>query len=126
MSKRIWRLGFAAGIAMAFALCSSQGLAASKSEIEAQFQNWLANDLWPEAKAKGISKATFDQAFAGVALNFDLPDLVMPGEKPQTPQKQAQSEFGSPGKYFNAKTVNAVTSGGAARARPIRAHLEGG
>ncbi|MBZ9656202.1 lytic murein transglycosylase [Phyllobacterium sp. 2063] len=101
---------------MAFALCSSTGFATSKSETEALFQNWLANDLWPQAKAKGVSKATFDEAFAGVKLNFDLPDLVMPGEKPQTPQKQAQSEFGSPGKYFNAKTVNAVTSGGAARA----------
>ncbi|WP_370631963.1 lytic murein transglycosylase [Phyllobacterium lublinensis] len=116
MSKRSWRLGLTAGIAMAFALCSSTGFATSKSETEALFQNWLANDLWPQAKAKGVSKATFDEAFAGVKLNFDLPDLVMPGEKPQTPQKQAQSEFGSPGKYFNAKTVNAVTSGGAARA----------
>src|SRR5262249_18785071 len=70
----------------------------------------------PEAEAKGISRATFDQAFTGVRLNFDLPDLVMPGEKPTTPQKQVQSEFGSPGKYFNDKTVNNVTSGGSARA----------
>ena len=69
-------------------LLTSSALAASKTEVEAQFQTWLANDLWPEAKAKGISKATFDQAFSGVSLNFELPDLVLPGEKPQTPKKQ--------------------------------------
>lgn len=97
-------------------LLSSSALAASKTEVEAQFETWLANDLWPEAKSKVISKATFDQAFSGVSLNFDLPDLVMPGEKPQTPKKQTQSEFGSPGKYFNDKTINAVTAGGIARA----------
>ncbi|RCW87483.1 lytic murein transglycosylase [Phyllobacterium bourgognense] len=97
-------------------LLSSSAFAVSKAEVESQFEIWLANDLWPEAKSKGISKTVFDQAFSGVSLNFDLPDLVMPGEKPQTPKKQTQSEFGSPGKYFNDKTINAVTSGGTARA----------
>ena len=97
-------------------LLSSSAFAVSKVEVESQFETWLANDLWPEAKSKGISKTVFDQAFSGVSLNFELPDLVMPGEKPQTPKKQTQSEFGSPGKYFNDKTINAVTSGGTARA----------
>jgi len=114
--QRPLRLALGAVVGIFLGLNASAGLAASKPEIEAQFQSWLANDLWLEAKAKGISKATFDQAFAGVALNFDLPDLVMPGEKPQTPQKQVQTEFGSPGKYFNDKTMNTVTSGGTARA----------
>jgi lytic murein transglycosylase len=103
-------------IALIGVLLSFSAVAASKPEIEAQFQTWLANDLWPEAQSKGISKATFDQAFSGVSLNFELPDLVVPGEKPQTPKKQTQSEFGSPGKYFNDKTINAVTAGGIARA----------
>jgi lytic murein transglycosylase len=104
------------GIVLIGMLLSSSAFAVSKTEVESQFETWLANDLWPEAKSKGISKANFDQAFSGVSLNFDLPDLVMPGEKPQTPKKQTQSEFGSPGKYFNDKTINAVTSGGTARA----------
>ncbi|WP_244423908.1 lytic murein transglycosylase [Phyllobacterium sp. YR531] len=90
--------------------------AAAKTDVQAQFQSWLANDLWPEAQAKGVSKAVFDQAFAGVSPNLELPDLVMPGEKPKTPKKQVQSEFGSPGKYFNDKTINTTTSGGTARA----------
>ncbi len=95
---------------------SFSALAATKPELQAQFRTWLTRDFWPEAEAKGISKATFDRAFSGVSLNFDLPDLVVPGEKAQTPKKQTQSEFGSPGKYFNDKTINAVTAGGTARA----------
>lgn len=89
---------------------------ASAAKIDDQFQTWLANDLWLEAKASGVSKSTFDKAFAGVSPNLKLPDLVLPGEKPKTPKKQHQAEFGSPGGYFAEKTVSAVTSGGRARA----------
>ncbi|UCI19445.1 lytic murein transglycosylase [Mesorhizobium sp. B2-1-8] len=88
---------------------------ASAAKIDDQFRAWLQTDLWPEAKAKGISKKMFDAAFNGIKPNLDLPDLVMPGEKPKTPQKQHQAEFGSPGAYFAEKTVRAVTSGGRAR-----------
>jgi lytic murein transglycosylase len=111
--KALWNMALAALLAAAVPVSAG---AAPKAKIDAQFQNWLTSDLWPEARAKGVSKAVFDQAFAGVSVNLDLPDLVMPGEKPKTPKKQVQSEFGSPGKYFNARTVNAVTSGGVARA----------
>ena len=83
--------------------------------IDDQFQAWLQTDLWPEAKAKGISKKTFDAAFIGVKPNLKLPDLVMPGEKPTTPQKQHQAEFGPPANYFSEKIIGAVTTGGRAR-----------
>jgi lytic murein transglycosylase len=86
------------------------------AKIDDQFLAWLANDLWPAAKANGVSKPTFDAAFAGVKPNLGLPDLVMPGEKPKTPKKQLQAEFGSPGNYFAEKTIGAVVSGGRARA----------
>ncbi len=88
---------------------------AAAAPIDDQFQAWLQNDLWPEAKAKGISKKTFDAAFIGVKPNLKLPDLVMPGEKPTTPEKQHQAEFGPPGAYFAEKTIRAVTSGGRTR-----------
>ncbi|MCA0054791.1 MULTISPECIES: lytic murein transglycosylase [unclassified Mesorhizobium] len=98
---------------------------ASAAKIDDQFRAWLWNDLWPDAKAKRISKQTFDAAFDGVKPNLKLPDLVMPGEKPKTPQKQHQAEFGSPGAYFAEKTIRAVTSGGrtreAANARTLAA-----
>lgn len=73
---------------------------AAAAQIDDQFRVWLQNDLWPEAKARGISQKTFDAAFAGIKPNLKLPDLVMPGTKPTTPQKQHQAEFGSPGNYF--------------------------
>ncbi|MER9652658.1 lytic murein transglycosylase [Mesorhizobium sp. M0152] len=98
---------------------------ASAAKIDDQFRTWLQTDLWPDAKAKGISKNTFAAAFDGVKPNLKLPDLVMPGEKATTPQKQHQAEFGSPGAYFAEKTIGAVTSGGrtreAANARTIAA-----
>lgn len=84
--------------------------------IDAQFRTWLEKDLWPEAKANGVSKKTFDAAFANVSPNLKLPDLVLPGQKAETPKKQLQAEFGSPGNYFAEKTVGAVTAGGRSRA----------
>ncbi|WP_342588348.1 lytic murein transglycosylase [Phyllobacterium phragmitis] len=98
-----------------FLLAGPAAAAPSKAETEAQFKTWLDRDLWPEAKAKGVSRTVFDKAFSGVTLNWKLPDLVPPGTRPKTPKKQAQAEFGSPGKYFNAKTMGAVTRGGQAR-----------
>ncbi|RAZ84118.1 lytic murein transglycosylase [Mesorhizobium hawassense] len=83
--------------------------------IDDQFQAWLQTDLWPEAKSKGISKKTFDAAFTGVKPNLKLPDLVMPGETPTTPEKQHQAEFGPPANYFAEKIIRAVTTGGRTR-----------
>ena len=89
---------------------------ASAASVDELFRTWLSEDLWPDAKANGVSKATFDAAFSGVKPNLDLPDLVMPGQKAKTPKKQHQAEFGSPGNYFAEKTVGGVTSGGRIRA----------
>ncbi|RUW16720.1 lytic murein transglycosylase, partial [Mesorhizobium sp. M1E.F.Ca.ET.041.01.1.1] len=60
-------------------------------------------------------KKTFDEAFIGVKPNLKLPDLVMPGEKPTTPEKQHQAEFGPPANYFAEKIIRAVTGGGRTR-----------
>ncbi len=94
----------------------SYAVPASAAKIDDQFRAWLASDLWPEAKANGVSKKTFDAAFDGVTPNLKLPDLVMPGQKQKTPKKQHQAEFGSPGNYFAEKTIGAVTAGGRSRA----------
>jgi lytic murein transglycosylase len=90
---------------------------ASAAKIDDQFRTWLESDLWPDAKAAGISKKTFDASFSGVTPNLKLPDLVLPGQKPKTPKKQHQAEFGSPGAYFAEKTIGAVVSGGRSRAK---------
>ncbi|MGN6774991.1 lytic murein transglycosylase [Rhizobium sp. IMFF44] len=83
------------------ALLPLPALAASKADVEAQFQTWIQKDLWPEARKAGISEKTFQAAFAGVTLNWDLPDLEPPGFPKPKQQAQSQAEFSSPAPYFN-------------------------
>ena len=109
-----------AAIALAFGLHA--GLAETahaatpvdyKKRVEQMFQEWIEG-LWPQAKAKGISRKTFDAAFKGVTLNWKLPEIVPPevdgkvpvkGKKPKQSHKQ-QPEFDTPGRYFRPKVVN--------------------
>ena len=46
--------------------------------------------LWPDAKALGVSRATFDAAFKGVEPDLTLPDLVLNGRKEATARGQAE------------------------------------
>jgi len=104
--------GLMAAILIAvFALATSTH-AASRADVEKQFRAWIENDIWPAAKAEGISKKSFDRAFAGVALNWKLPDLVPPGEKPKKKKKQSQAEFSSPGPYFDEKRLSQLANNG--------------
>ncbi len=89
---------------------------AKSANLDAGFRAWLENDLWPQAKAKGVSRAAFETSLAGVKLNLDLPDLVIPGAKPKVPKKQHQAEFSAPANYFAEKTIAPLVSGGKARA----------
>ncbi|SON54089.1 Membrane-bound lytic murein transglycosylase B precursor [Hartmannibacter diazotrophicus] len=84
------------------ALCglSSPALAADKAAVERQFHGWLEKDLWPKAQDEGVPRRVFDAAFAGVRLNWKLPDLVQPGEKPPKQRRQTQAEFSTPAPYF--------------------------
>ncbi|MDI6025533.1 lytic murein transglycosylase [Corticibacterium sp. UT-5YL-CI-8] len=91
--------------------------------IDEQFRAWLNNDLWPDAQKQGVSRVTFDSAFSGIKPNLKLPDLVLPGQKPDTPKVQHQAEFGSPGNYFAEKTIGAVAAGGRSRAKTHAATL---
>jgi lytic murein transglycosylase len=96
-------------------VCAAPAHAADRPAVERQFHAWLADDLWPEAKKLGISAKTFDAAFKEVSLNWSLPDLVPPGEKPQVPKVQHQAEFGAPGAYFAENAIGPVVAGGRAR-----------
>ncbi|MBS9719340.1 lytic murein transglycosylase [Tianweitania sp. BSSL-BM11] len=102
-------------IVIALILLSFSGAAQAQS-VDAQYRTWLDQSLWPDAKAAGVSRATFDAAFKGVTPNLKLPDLVLPGQKPATPKNQHQAEFGAPGAYFAEKTIGSVQAGGRARA----------
>ncbi|WP_457941027.1 lytic murein transglycosylase [Mesorhizobium sp. 10J20-29] len=113
--SHLLRLPFLGLLALLLLLAMPAGKA-SAAKIDDQFRAWLAKDLWPAAQANGVSRKTFDAAFTGVKPNLKLPDLVMPGEKEETPKDQHQAEFRSPGNYFAENTVAAVTAGGRARA----------
>ncbi len=79
-----------------------------RQQIERQFQTWLETTVWPEAQRTGVSRRTFDAAVAGVRLNWELPDLVVPGEKAQMPAQQRQAEFGAPSRYFKGVQADAA------------------
>ncbi|MEM6695187.1 MAG: lytic murein transglycosylase [Pseudomonadota bacterium] len=98
--------------------------AQDKAAIEAQFQGWLRDVIWPMARREGVSKATFETAFKGVRLNWDLPDLVPPGTQQAPPKVQFQAEFGSPGRYFAGGTLRNTTAVGKRMATRHAAALE--
>lgn len=86
--------------------------AASHSDVEKMFAAWLKDDLWPDAKGKGISSTIFKQALSRTKLRWDLPDLVPPGSKPPAKQKQSQAEFRSPEAYFHQKRLGRLADYG--------------
>ncbi|OJF94087.1 hypothetical protein AX760_20740 [Pararhizobium antarcticum] len=119
-----WRApAMATVLASLLALLPLPSQAATKAETEAQFRNWLQTELWPEAQKTGIAADAFKSAFAGVKLNWDLPDLVLPGSKPAGDRKQSQAEFSSPGSYFSEKRLQGLAATGRSLAKTHAATL---
>lgn len=108
------RLLTLAGLLLGSATSASS--APSKAEVEAQFQRWIATDLWQAAKVGGIEKSVFDRTMQGVTLKWDLPDLVPPGTTPPKEQAQTQAEFSSPASYFSEKRLQGLAATGRALA----------
>jgi len=82
--------------------------------LDGPFRQWLAHDLWPQARRAGISRSVFERAFSGVKVNVKLPDLVLPGRKERAPRRQRQLEFGAPARYFNEGSLQALAARGRA------------
>ncbi len=110
MSGRIWRIVLS--LACIGMLMRGAIAAPDHAAIERQFQAWLANDLWPEARAAGVSKATFDKAFERVALDWKAPELQPPGEPVKPPTIEWQAEFRSPAAYFGEAGLKSLTRQG--------------
>ena len=83
-----------------------------RKATERAFQAWLTDTIWPEAQAAGVSRQTFNAAFKGVTLNWDLPELAPPGAPPPPHTKEVQAEFRSPGAYFDQKNLDAQVATG--------------
>lgn len=107
----------ALALAALTALAPLPAAAVDRAAVERQFQAWLDAEVWPQASGKGVSRATFEAAFDGVTLNWDLPDLVPPGSVPETPKRQRQAEFGSPARYFGRNAVEGAAAIGRQMAR---------
>lgn len=118
MSKLTWAIG------ALLALLPLSAHAASKAEVEKQFQRWIASDLAVAAKQNGISDQTVSIAFKGVSLDWDLPDLVPPGSAPPKSQDQSQAEFSSPGAYFSEKRLQGLAATGRSLAAQHAATLK--
>jgi len=101
--------------------------AQDRAGTERQFRAWLEQAIWPRARAEGVPRPVFEAAFAGVTLDWDLPDLVPPGTPAGAPQRQRQAEFGAPGNYFAPGAVTGAATVGrqmAARHAPVLAAVE--
>ena len=80
--------------------------AADHAALERQFEAWIVSDVWPEAERAGVARNVFDAAFAGVTLDWKLPDLAPPSAS------EGQAEFRSPAAYFDAARIEAMVRTG--------------
>ncbi|MCB1476270.1 MAG: lytic murein transglycosylase, partial [Rhodobiaceae bacterium] len=84
--------------------------AADRAATERQFSAWLSSTAWPAARATGVSESTFRRETAGLSLDWNLPGIVAPGERP--PEVNYQAEFKSPADYFAEKYMAPVVRSG--------------
>ncbi|MCA1490198.1 lytic murein transglycosylase [Ensifer sp. NBAIM29] len=117
-------LKFLSVLILSLATSCGSCLAASKAEVEGQFRRWLQDELWPEAERAGISAGSFEAAFQGVRLDWDLPDLAPPGFPKPKERKQSQAEFSSPGSYFSEKRLQGLAATGRSLASAHAATLK--
>lgn len=110
--QRYLRAGLGAALLALPLALPAPAPAQDRAAVEAQFRDWLAREVWPRAEARDVSRATFNAAFEGVRLNWNLPDLRPPGSPPPTERRQRQAEFGNPAKYFSRGAIDGATSVG--------------
>ncbi len=79
--------------------------------------------VWPEAEAKGVTRATFDAAFAGVRPDLSLPDLVLPGRTERDVKGQAEFTK-TPAEYIDRAYLARLAAEGKSLAVEHRATLD--
>lgn len=80
-----WLKGMVAAAALFTVLTTFMSPVAARQP----FQAWLA-ELWPDAQALGVSRATFVAAFRGLKPDYRLPDLIIKGRKRDDSAGQAE------------------------------------
>jgi lytic murein transglycosylase len=77
---------------------------------DAAFTRFLAG-VWPDAQARGVSRAVFDEAVRGLEPDLSLPDLVVPG-RPERPAP-GQAEFvQTPADYLKERSFDRLATHG--------------
>ena len=86
------------------------------------FTQFIAS-LWPEAKAAGVSRATFDRETANLEPDYKLPDLILPG-RPAT-GAPSQAEFVQvPADYIREAAIARLAAEGQKLMAKYRVSLE--
>src|ERR1700744_5436284 len=82
------------------------------------------DSLWPEAKAAGVSRATFDAETRGLEPDYKLPDLILPGRPPTG--APAQAEFVQvPADYVKEASIARLAQEGQRLIQKYQAALSG-
>ncbi|MBN7808562.1 lytic murein transglycosylase [Agrobacterium rosae] len=97
---------------------------AAAAKYDAEFNTWLKKEIWPEARKVGISQKTLEATLTGLSINWKLPDLIIPGQKPPKEQAQSQAEFSSPGAYFSEQRLQGLAATGRSLAATHAATLK--
>ncbi|SCX05771.1 Membrane-bound lytic murein transglycosylase B precursor [Agrobacterium sp. DSM 25558] len=97
---------------------------AAAEKYDAEFNAWLKKEIWPEARKAGISQKTLEATLTGLSINWKLPDLIIPGQKPPKDQAQSQAEFSSPGAYFSEQRLQGLAATGRSLAATHAATLK--
>jgi len=131
----LWRAGGAlvlAALMLSPLLARADAVSDYRRAVDARFAQWQ-QELWPEAKAAGISRATFDKQLGGLKLDWSLPQLVPPDPAfpggpalpaAMKPKPKPQAEFGVPENYFKARSLKALAAGGRARYKQLAPTLK--
>lgn len=93
-----------------------------RAGVEKNFRAWV-KARWPDAKAQGIFRVTFNSALRGARLNWKLPNLRPPGLKPKKKAPSWQAEFRSPRPYFKQSYINSLVKTGRKHKAGLAAQL---
>ncbi len=95
-------------------------------DMTAAFRLWLEREIRPQARAAGIPRRLFERALMGLSPQLGLPDIVLPGGS-LVPERQRQSEFASPARYFAPRSLRLLALRGRRLMRrhgPLLARIE--
>lgn len=109
----------AVGLVSSLVASSASGTA---SAADAEFERFLAA-VWPEAKAAGVSRGTFDRETRGLEPDYKLPDLALPG-RPETGAPSQPEFVRTPADYVKEATIARLAGEGRRLLAQHRAALD--